>query len=337
MASPLVGIVILNWNRLELTQACLKSVDNQTYKNYKIYLIDNGSQDGSVEWLKDQSQINTIYNAKNVGFARAINQGITRSLEEDCRYVIALNNDAEIATDWLAKLVAYMEKHPEAGFAQGASMQSEHKDLFDSSGIYLERGFIPNQRAIGSPDPKTDMPIIGPNAAGAIYRADMLHTIRHSTTEYFDSRFFAYVEDVDFDLRCTMRGYKCGFVPGAKLFHIGSATGNAVAKKKMFWGSRNMVWLVCKNVPIGVLRKTIRPITKSHLANLQFLWREQRANFYPYLNGLIVGLIALPWFMRRRWTNLRKQTISNEELFEMLIPSNPPLSNPLRKLRNLLK
>ncbi len=337
MASPLVGIVILNWNRLELTQKCLKSVAKQTYDNYQVYLIDNGSRDGSVEWLQAQTELNTVYNPKNVGFARAINQGISTALESDCQYVVALNNDAEISADWLSKLVSYMEKHPKAGFAQGASMQADSKKLFDSSGIYLERGFIPNQRALGSSEPKLDMPIIGPNAAGAIYRADMLRAVRHSSKEYFDGRFFAYVEDVDFNLRCTMRGYECGYVPDAKLFHIGSATGNTIAKKKMFWGSRNMVWLVYKNVPLRVLKRTIKSIIKSHLANLQFLWREQRANFYPYLYGLLVGLIAIPWFMRRRWINLHARTVSNEVLFEMLIPSNPPLSNPFRKLRDLLK
>lgn len=337
MTSPPVGIVILNWNRLELTQTCLKTVAKQSYINRRIYVVDNGSHDGSVAWLNNQLGIQTIYNSKNIGFARAINQGIKKALEDECKYVVALNNDAEVAQDWLAKLVTHMEKNPRIGFSQGASMQAAHKHLFDSSGIYLERGFIPNQRAFGSSEPRTDMPIIGPNAAGAIYRSDMLRAVRYSSDEYFDKHFFAYVEDVDFDLRCTMRGYECGFVPSAKLFHIGSATGNKVVKKKMFWGSRNMVWLVFKNASWGVLTKTIRPIIRSHAANLQFLWREQRANFYPYLYGLLVGLAALPLFIRRRHINMRLRTMSDETLLDILIPSNPPLSNPLRKIRGLLK
>jgi len=336
MRTPSVRIVILNWNRLDLTKKCLASLSKQTYKDFGVIVIDNGSSDGSTAWLAGQD-IFLIPNPKNLGFAKAINQGISKALEDGCKYVVSLNNDAAPAKDWLKILVEYMDAHPKAGFAQGASMQANEMDKFDSTGIYLERGFIPNQRASNSLDPRLDITAIGPNAAGAIYRAAMLKNVQIKPAEYFDSRFFAYVEDVDFDLRCTLRGYEFAFLPGAKMYHIGSATGSKVARRKMYWGARNMVWLVFKNAPANVLRRTGKIIIKSHLANLQFLWREQRANFLPYAWGLASGIALCPLFIGKRRTNLRHQKLSNEEFLDLLTPSNPPLSNPLRRLANLLK
>lgn len=337
MSAPLVGIVVLNWNRQDLTKSCLKSIRTQNYEHLVTIVVDNGSTDGSVEFLKDQADVKTVFNSKNLGFAQAINQGFAQAIKDGCKYVVALNNDAEISKNWLKLLVEHMEKNLQVGFAQGASMQEDNKKLFDSSGIYLERGFIPNQRALGSSSPQIETPVIGPNAAGAIYRREMLENVAIKPGQYFDNTFFAYVEDVDLNLRCTLRGYGFGFVPDAKLYHIGSATGNLIAKKKMFWGARNLVWLVFKNASVGVLRQTGKHMVKSHLANLQFLWREQRPNFYPYLRGLSVGVIALPFFVLKRRENLQSQVLTNEEFLSLLIESNPPFTNPFRKLRNLIK
>jgi GT2 family glycosyltransferase len=337
MYKPLVGVVILNWNRLDLTKDCLESLAKQTYEDILPVVIDNGSTDGSVAWLGEQEGLELIENPRNFGFARALNQGIELALSEDCEFVVSLNNDTVLDKEWLKTLVTYMENHPDVGFAQGASMQKGHPKLFDSSGIYLERGFIPNQRASGSEDPRLDIPAIGPNAAGSIYRAEMLEAARHQPGEYFDRRFFAYVEDVDFNLRCSLRGYQFGFEPKAKLYHIGSATGNKVAKKKMYWGARNLVWLIYKNASFKVFRQTWRIILKSHLANLQFLWRDQRHHFLSYLRGTCVGVLLLPLFWGKRRANLRAQTLSDEAFLELLVPSNPPLKNPLRRLTNLLK
>lgn len=336
MNKTTVGVVILNWNRLDLTKNCLESLAKQSYQDFETIVIDNGSTDGSTVWLEKQG-LTLISNPKNLGFARAINQGISQALKNGCEYVVSLNNDAQPDKDWLKRLVSYMDKHPLVGFAQGASMQAEDKKRYDSTGIYLERGFIPNQRASGSLGPRLDIVPIGPNAAGAIYRASMLSEVRIKPGEFFDNRFFAYVEDVDFDLRCSLRGFEFAYVPEAKMYHVGSATGNRVARKKMYWGARNMVWLIFKNAPTYVFRRTLKMLVRSHLANLQFLWREQRGNFLPYLWGLIVGIILCPIFIGKRKANLRAQKLSNEEFLNLLTPSNPPLHNPLRRLSNLLK
>src|SRR5260370_8786283 len=189
--TPAFGIVILNWNGLSLTQHCLSSLQKQTYHDYSVIVVDNGSADGSVAWLSKQGDITLIQNQKNVGFARAINQGFSAAIERGCTYAAALNNDTELDKEWLKNLIVFMERHPEVGFAQGATMPLADKHIYDSSGIYLERGFVPRQRALGADNPQLSMPSVGPNAAAAIYRVSMLQAIRQTNGDFFDSRCFA--------------------------------------------------------------------------------------------------------------------------------------------------
>jgi len=328
---------MLNWNGLAMTKSCVTSLRRQTYKDFQIIVIDNGSIDDSIAWLERQPDILLIKNSHNLGFARALNQGISKALSLHASYVAAINNDAMLDRDWLKHLVAYMETHKNTGFAQGATLQDGNKHLYDSSGIYLERGFIPNQRAFGQDNPRLDIPAVGPNAAVALYRATMLKQVQQRNGDFFEGRFFAYVEDVDFDLRCTLRGFEFAFVPAAQTYHEGSATGNRIAKRKMFWGARNLVWLVYKNASRGVFRQTWRLIIRSHLANLQFLWREQRPHFLPYLCGLVVGIVCIPRFYGDRSENLKRQKLTDDAFLSLLVPSNPPLHNPFRRQRSLVK
>ena len=135
MTKEKVCIVVLNWNKLELTKSCLKSISEQSYKNYRVIVVDNGSVDGSKDWLHAQNNIDLISNKKNLGFARAINQGFKRAVDNKSKYIISLNNDTELDPNWLRKLVNFMEQNPGIDFAQGSSMQKEDVTVFDSTGI----------------------------------------------------------------------------------------------------------------------------------------------------------------------------------------------------------
>ena len=96
---PSIAIIIINWKKYELTRNCINSVEKSSYKNFKIILIDNESQNNFSDEINKSDKIHIIKNKNNEGFARATNQGIKYSLKHGFDYVLLLNNDAVIKND----------------------------------------------------------------------------------------------------------------------------------------------------------------------------------------------------------------------------------------------
>jgi len=114
--NPKVAIIILNWNGADLTYECLVSLKKLNYKNIVIILVDNGSTPGSLDNIeRDFSDVRLIKNQTNLGFTGGNNIGIQAALELDADYLLLLNNDTEVAPDFLDILVAFMESDPLIG------------------------------------------------------------------------------------------------------------------------------------------------------------------------------------------------------------------------------
>jgi len=221
------------------------------------------------------------------------------------------------------------------GLAQGSNYSTGAMDTYDSTGIYLEEGFIPRQRASGKTTKDLEITSVGPNAAAVILRRTLIDDISYKGN-LLDDRFFAYVEDVDMLLRAFSRGWKHAFVAKATAIHIGSVTGERVSTKKMYWGTRNLIWLLTKNVPIIVLRKKFKKIAVSHLANMQFLYRSNKTLFWAYMRGFVVGIVLSPLMYRKRSYISKHRAVEKETYLQILTPSAPPLNNPIKALRRKL-
>ena len=118
MKEPLVYIIIVNCNGKELLRQCLKSLFSITrYSNYRVVVVDNGSVDGSVEMVQQEfPQVELICNPRNLGYAKANNQGIVYALMKGAKYIALLNNDIEIIEPlWLKVAVKVMESHLDVG------------------------------------------------------------------------------------------------------------------------------------------------------------------------------------------------------------------------------
>ena len=100
-------IVVLNWNSREMTEQCLQSLLAMEKSSFQILVVDNGSRDGSVEYLRNRfPQIQVIANGRNLGFAVGCNVGIRQGLAEDADYVLLVNNDTIIDPNLLSELLA---------------------------------------------------------------------------------------------------------------------------------------------------------------------------------------------------------------------------------------
>ena len=133
-----VFIVVLNYKNLADTVACLASLRKITYNRYRIVVVDNDSQDGSYESLKEQeTDCCIIQSGENRGYAAGNNIGIRYALEQGADYVCILNNDVEVEPDFLTKLVQYMESEPDVGMTGPVVYEYDQREKIQSAGFSI--------------------------------------------------------------------------------------------------------------------------------------------------------------------------------------------------------
>ena len=237
-------IIIPNYNGLSFMEPCFEALDRQTTKDFKILVVDNGSTDGSVEWLKEK-QIPSIFLPENTGFSGAVNVGIKAA---DTPYVILLNNDTKVAPHYVEALERAMDRSEKIFSVSSKMIQMYHPDLMDDAGdMYSVLGWA-FQRGVGRPEGlyKKSCRVFTACAGAAIYRREFLEK-----TGLFDEEHFAYLEDTDIGYRARLFGYENWYEPAAKVYHVGSGTsGSRYNLFKIRYSSRNNIYLIYKNMPV---------------------------------------------------------------------------------------
>ncbi|HOW42476.1 MAG TPA: glycosyltransferase family 2 protein [Candidatus Omnitrophota bacterium] len=304
--STLVSVVVLNLNGCELLKVCLAALVSQTYQPVEIIVVDNGSQDDSVDVLKKEyPQIRIIENKRNLGYAPAANIGIKQARGE---YIAVLNNDTRCDLDWLQKLMDIMATDERIGSCSSKQMNFFQPEIIDSAGIQLHRGGFPLNRGRGQKDTgqfSTVEPVLGAAGASALYRRRMLEE-----AGLFDEVFFAYNEEFDLALRQLLCGWKCMFVPDATVYHMSGATR---AKKDqrflVYYMERNRIFTLIKDFPWPVIRENF-------LFLLKYEWdiflRVLRFEFAP-LRARLAALKYIPAMIKKRKVIQSRKKIGAEE------------------------
>ncbi|MCI8660881.1 MAG: glycosyltransferase family 2 protein [Lachnospiraceae bacterium] len=238
-----VTVIIPNYNGLSFLPDCVDALAVQTRQDFEILVVDNGSKDGSVEWLKEQ-QVPAIFLSENTGFSGAVNVGIRAS---GTPYVILLNNDTKAAPDYVERLLNAIEASPKIFSVSPKMIQMYHQDLIDDAGdMYSIIGWA-YQRGVGQETWRYNRPchVFSACAGAAIYRRQVFEKIG-----YFDEMHFAYLEDLDVGYRAKIAGYYNRYCPDAVVYHVGSGTsGSKYNGFKVRLAARNNVYLNYKNMP----------------------------------------------------------------------------------------
>jgi len=247
------AIVTLNWNGLELIKNCLSSVYKQTYTNFSVYLTDNGSTDGSVEFIKkNYPQIDFKELGRNTGFAKASNEGIRLALSDpDVEYIVCLNNDTIVDPQWLQALIDQVDYEKKIDMV--ASLALFEDGNVQSAGLFFDKNLMGAKvgglsRGYGeNPSLHAQVKeVFAPSAGACLYTRRMLEDVG-----LFDEDFFIYDEDFDLGLRAKNKGYRCVFTPFSKLIHLHSrSTGGAASPFKAFLAKRNAYFVAIKNFGI---------------------------------------------------------------------------------------
>ncbi len=314
--APLISVVIPSYNGAAYLEACLRSLQRQTYKNAEILVIDNASQDSSIEIIKTVApEAIILIQSSNRGFAGGVNAGIQAARGE---WIAVLNNDTEAAPDWLEQCVSAMSKHPEAAFLACRVLDSTDRNVIYSAGDCVLRGGIGYRRGQSRRDSardQRDIEICAPCGCAAIYRTSVIQAFGG-----FDEHFFAYLEDVELGLRLRAAGQRGFYVAQAVVFHQGGGTsGGEFSSLAVRLRTRNSLLLILKSLPIGALWKWSPMIMATQLSWL--LRVLSRGKLASYLRGLVSVFPLVPAMLQSRSRMRRLWGGSSRQLRELILQS----------------
>lgn len=337
---PLLSIILIGYNSKQFLNHCLKGVESQTLKSVETLFIDNASQDGSVEWVREKFPwVTVIANAENSGYVGAANQGIRLT---KAPYVMVLNPDLILTPDYLKIILKKMEEDPKIGAITGKVLKYDFEkdrptEFIDTTGLFCFRNRRIIDRGQGVKDEgqyDQEEEVFGVSGAVPIYRRTALDEVTLPTfkkegpeTEVLDEDFFMYKEDIDLSWRLRLRGWKCYYLPQA-VCHHGRGTG--VLKRFSHWevykgrktlnrfqkhyAYKNQRLMQVKNELWGNLIRDAFPI----------LWKELIIGGYlllrePYLlKSVFQGLAQLPRALKKRRLIMKTRTVGAKEMAHWL-------------------
>ncbi len=246
-----MSVVIVNWNGKHLLGECLDALRAQKdIQDVEIILVDNGSRDGSVEFVQGRYQdVRVVGLQENIGYAGGNNAGIRLATG---KYIALLNNDTKADPLWLAGLLKAAEAGPlSVGMWAGKILSYSNPEVIDNVGLLLyPDGLGRGKGRLEKDEGQYDRPgeALFPSGCAGLYRREMLDEIG-----LFDEEFFAYADDVDLGLRARLAGWGCRYVPSAKMYHKYSSSSSAYSPFKAFLVERNRIWVLLKYFPIELI------------------------------------------------------------------------------------
>jgi GT2 family glycosyltransferase len=323
MNSPKVTIQIVSWNSLKYLGNCLESLRAQTYRDFQILVIDNNSHDGTVKFLKlNYPDVAVFQNNKNLGFAKANNQGIKLL---GSPFILLCNPDIMLEPNWLERMMTEVEKpeNNQVGSFGGKILrlkmlpgdfnEVQKTNVIDSCGLVGNRGrrFSELGAGLTAEEFEVKREVFGHSGALVLFRREALDSsmikIGEGTGEYFDEDFFCYKEDVDLAWRLQLLGWKSFLIPLAVAYHVRSMSGsekkglNSIFKNRQrqsplsrYYSYRNHFYVLLKNEAL-----------KDFFKNFwQIIWQEKKKFWYVLVlepkNLRAIGEVISLWFKMRK-------------------------------------
>jgi hypothetical protein len=245
MASPHCTVIILNWNGKQFLAGCLASLRQQTFRNFDVLLVDNGSQDGSVDYVtREFPEVRTLQLSENLGFCRPNNLGMEDAMARGSDFVLLLNNDTKIAADCLERMMAAMAENPKVAVVCPKIYFADHPDTFWYAGadftLWTSRSRYTGWRQ--KDRGQFDEPRSITQATGC---AMLVRVCALKEVGLLNERFWAYVEDVDWSIRFLQSSHQIRFEPKARVWHFdgGTSVGRGSQFRRQYLSTRNLLLL----------------------------------------------------------------------------------------------
>jgi GT2 family glycosyltransferase len=306
---PVLTVAVLSYDGRHLLEGILPSLAAQEFRDFRVVVVDNGSSDGTAAWLAEHwPQVTVVALPENVGVTPALNVCVRAA---DTEFVGLFNNDLELDPAALGALVGALRDHPNAASAGGKLVDFHDRTVLDGAGDTFAWAGTGHRRGHGERDRgQYDEPgeFFGACGGAAVYRRAAFDVVGP-----FDEQFFAFFEDVDWAFRAQLAGFGCRYVPGAVVYHMGSATlGKGMSDFTQYHLWRNAVWLVAKDYPPAALLRHFPRIVYVQAAQLAGALHERRLGLWA--RAMRDALVGLPRALRRRRAVQRTRRRSVREL-----------------------
>ncbi|HZK17563.1 MAG TPA: glycosyltransferase family 2 protein [Anaerolineaceae bacterium] len=326
MTKPFFSVVILFWKSAQYLPRSLQALEEQTLKDFEVILLDNGSEeppDPLVLAQHSNLNLHLLRSDTNLGFAAGNNYAV-RCAKGD--YLVLLNGDAFPVPNWLETISNSILTHPNHFFASRL-IQADNPALLDGEWNVVHASglaFRHNHNRPVSASERHPVEVMSACAAAGVYPREGFEEVAG-----FDEDFFAYMEDVDLDMRLQLVDYRCLYLPDAVVYHVGSGSTGKRSEFSTFYGQRNLIWTFVKNMP-GLLFWLLLP---AHLlANLIYIiaafFMPTRKAIWRAKRSAVAGLSKM-WRKRRLIQSKRTTSIWR---FALLLNWNP--FSPMIKLFN---
>ena len=241
MTFPKVSLVILNWNGRDVLQECLSSAAKIEYPNYNIVVVDNGSTDGSQNFVQQNyPKVCLIENMENLGFAEGQNRGIQYAMESGADFLFVLNNDVTFEQGILNELIEAFGDDESIGIAGPVLYDAKHPEVVQAAGTVIrwKTGRVHNLQ-VSLIDRTSSPKAINVDSVGMFVAKRALF----ERIGFFNPKYFAYWEDVDLCFRAKRAGFRIVCVLTAKLWHKEGHSSRQVAGFHTYYITRNRFWV----------------------------------------------------------------------------------------------
>ncbi|HHS95872.1 MAG TPA: glycosyltransferase family 2 protein [Phaeodactylibacter sp.] len=259
-----VFFVLLNWNQYSLTAQCIRSLQNLQYKDYQILVIDNASSDNSADLLQRDfgHQIKLIRNQENLGFAKGNNIGIEHALAQKAQYIMVINNDTVVDSDFLEPLLQTIKSSSTiAVVTPKIYFMHQPRTIWAAGGEINWHLGIAHSRGKGQKDSgqfDRQEPVDYATGCAMLFSRASLEKVG-----LFDDSYFAYFEDADWCVRAKKQGFQIVYVPESKIWHVAGAStrknkkkpGKRTSPSVYYLNARNNLWFI-KRHTTGLIRFT---------------------------------------------------------------------------------
>ncbi len=298
-----VSVVIPCWNGRRWLSGCLGSLAAQELPPAEVIVVDNGSQDGSLAYLRDEHpDVRVLALGTNTGFAYAANRGIEAARS---RLVALINTDVELEPDWLSRMAdAVRDDARVAAVACKMLALADRRAIYDAGDVLRRDGACVQRGRFERDGGRFDEPgeVFGACAGAALYRRAAV-----LAAGGFDERYFAYLEDVDLALALRQAGWRCRYVPAVAL-HAGEGSSPQLSGAHHFYVQRNTLLLVAKAFPLRWL-----PLVAYRQASwLREAVRDRRVAVH--LRATAAALALLPAVLRDRRRNAVRPVVGIDEI-----------------------